>query len=103
MDYGYANLEDPDDCLGWDPDWYVNLNAGTYEVAESFIDSLIADPSPLIDVVMTLNGLDLDNMDDVLAAVGQLYYESETEFTLVILRGSTPVTLYCELLPPVVP
>ena len=132
-----ANLEEPDDCLYWDPDWYVNFNAGTYEVAEGFIYSLVADPSPLIDcdagrfeqhvgggyqltgassgelsyvlglqngdVVMTLNGLDLDNMDDVLAAFGQLYYENETDFTLVILRGSTPVTLYYELLPPVVP
>lgn len=51
------------------------------------------------DVPDEINNLSLDDMADVLSTFVQLYYQSETEFTLEITRGTTPVTINYEIVP----
>lgn len=130
-----AYLQEPNSCQNWDPGSSVAYNSGSdiYEIDESLIDGLIADPSPLVDcdsgrfdlqsgggyaltgassgelsyvlglqngdVPVSINELSLDDMDGVLEAYSQLYYGGETEFSLLITRGTSNITLDYEIVP----
>jgi hypothetical protein len=51
------------------------------------------------DIPMAINGLPLASYDDAMEAFFDLYVNGgETEYTLVILRGTSPLTFYYELL-----
>ncbi len=131
-----ANLQDSNNCANWSPGSSVSQDPTSriYEIDQSFIDDLIADPSPLIDcdggrfdlrltspgyvladsgsgelahvlglqngdIPTEINGMPLDDMDDVLAAFSQLYYGGETEFTLEVTHGSSTIVLEYEIVP----
>ena len=51
------------------------------------------------DIPQSINGMPLDDSFDGAQALGDLYLAGETNYTLVVKRGSSNITLYYEITP----
>lgn len=52
------------------------------------------------DVITSVNGYSLSDLDDVGDAIGDLYFRTgETEYTFVVNRSGTPISRYIEIVP----
>ena len=105
----YEIDQDLIDDIVADPSPLIDCDAGRFDLLEVAPGYVLTDVNrnELSDVLglqngdipVELNSLSLNDMDDVLAAFGQLYYQNETEFTLEIMRGNTPLILEYEIVP----